>query len=94
MASSLQTLYPSIAPSLLSTLAILESWPDTKTWAKQNPNTYMDGLDQGFGMYDADTKALVAVLGAKAVEEVIPIVGDAEREIEGKEWDDERECWV
>lgn len=54
----------------------------------------MDALDNGFGMYVSQTQELVAVLGVQAVEEVRPIVEDAEREVGGKEWDEGRQCWV
>lgn len=94
--SSLSTLYPSISAQTLSQLPILSSWTATKDWCKtsQNQHTYMDALDNGFGMYVSQTQELVAVLGVQAVEEVRPIVEDAEREVGGKEWDEGRQCWV
>ncbi|KAG9520600.1 hypothetical protein KCU93_g7639, partial [Aureobasidium melanogenum] len=94
MSPSLQNLYPSLTHETLQNLLILETWTSTKDWAKQNPNTCMNTLDQGFGMYTADTNVLVAVLGPLAVKEVKPIVEEAEREIEGKEWDEQKQMWV
>ncbi|KAH0341459.1 hypothetical protein KCU81_g6304, partial [Aureobasidium melanogenum] len=95
MSSSLSTLYPSLTPQTFSSLPILETWTSTKDWAKQNLNTCMNTLDHGFGMYTADTaKTLVAILGLKAVEEVKPIIEEAEKHVEGKEWDEERQRWI
>lgn len=94
MSPSIQTLYPSIFPPTLSNLPILETWAATKAWTKQNLNTYMNELDQGFAMYDAETEALVAVLSPTAVEEVKPIVEEAEHETKSKQWDEEKQCWV
>ena len=94
MSLSLQNLYPSLGHETLQNLQILETWTSTKDWAKQNLNTCMYTLDQGFGMYTADPNVLVAVLGPIAVEEVKPIVEEAEREVEGKEWDEEKQRWV
>lgn len=54
----------------------------------------MNELDQGFAMYDAETEALVAVLSPTAVEEVKPIVEEAEHETKSKQWDEEKQCWV
>lgn len=72
----------------------LEDWEATKIWAKRNVETCMYPLDKGFAMYVAGTETLVAVLGPTAVEEVRPLVEDAERETAGKEWDEEKQCWI
>lgn len=45
-------------------------------------------------MYIAGNEKLLAVLGPTAVEEVRPLVEDAERETAGKEWDEEQKRWV
>lgn len=95
MSPSLTDLYPSFSHDTLQTLPILETWTSTKDWAKQNSHTCMNSLDHGFGMYTANAaKTLVAVLGPVAVQEVRPIVEEAEREVEGKEWDEERQRWI
>lgn len=85
MSFSLRNLYPGLTHETLQNLPILETWTSTKDWTKQNLNTCMNTIGYGFGMYTADTNVLVAILGPIAVQEVKPVVEEAEREVEGKE---------
>lgn len=92
--STLQQLYPSVSLEILETVPTIEDWEATKIWGRQNLETCMYALDKGFAMYIAGTEKLLAVLGPTAVEEIRPLVEDAERETAGKEWDEEQKRWI